>query len=428
MENKIYDVIVVGAGVGGLSASYHLKKYGLNHIVFERGKIGESWRSQRWDSFRMNTPNKLNVLPGSVYKGSDTGGFDEAAKYISSFEEHVSAFDLPVLENSKVISVEKPGEFFDVIVSVNNKKENYSSRQVIVASGHASEIKTPSFAKNIPGNIRQLHTSEYRNPAQLPGGAVLVVGSAQSGVQIAEDLADAGRQVYLSTSMVARVPRWYRGRDIVEWLIDMKFFEARAQDLEDPKMLEMRPPQITGVGGNKYTISLQSLAKKGVTIVGKTDNADGQNVFFQPNAAMHVKFADGFSKKVKEMIDGFILKTQAKAESAEFDEADQPDENASCANPMNSLNLQEKNINTIIWSTGFNGDFSYIKLPVFDEQGHLKHKDGIPVFPGLYFIGYPWLTARKSALIFGIKEDAAFVVNKIHEQSTAKSHSVPVAV
>lgn len=428
MENKIYDVIVVGAGVAGLSASYHLKKYGLSHIVFERGKIGESWRSQRWDSFKMNTPNKLNVLPGSVYKGSDLEGFDTAGKYISSFEEYVSAFDLPVLENSKVISIEKPGAFFDVTVSGNNKKENYSCKQVIIASGHTSEIKIPSFAKNIPANIKQLHTSEYRSPAQLPGGAVLVVGGAQSGIQIAEDLADAGRKVYLSTSMVARVPRCYRGRDIVEWLIEMKFFEARAQDIEDPKMLEMRPPQITGIGGKKYTISLQSLAKKGVIIVGKTDNADGQHVFFQPNAVMHVKFADGFSKKVKEMIDGFILKTQVKAEPAEYDEADQPDENANCANSMSALNFEENNINTIIWSTGFNGDFSYIKLPVFDEQGKLKHKDGVTEIPGLYFLGYPWLTARKSVIIFGIKDDAAFVVNRIHEQSTTKNQPVPVAV
>jgi len=426
MENKVYDVIVVGGGVAGLSASYHLKKYGLNHIVFERGKIGESWRSQRWDSFKLNTPNKLNVLPGSVHKGSDLEGFDEASKYISSFEEYVSVFDLPVLENSKVISIEKPGEFFNVTVSRNNKKENYSGRQVIIASGHASEIKVPPFTKNIAGNIKQLHTSEYRSPAQLPDGAVLVVGSGQSGIQIAEDLIDSGRKVYLSTSMVARVPRWYRGRDIVEWLIEMKFFEARAQDIEDPKMLEMRPPQITGIGGNKYTISLQSIAKKGVIIAGKTDNADRQNIFFQPNAAMHVKFADGFSKKVKEMIDGFIMKTQVKAEPAEYDEADQPDENASCANSMSSLNFKENNINSIIWSTGFNGDFSYIKLPVFDEKGNLKHNDGVPVVPGLYFLGYPWLRGRKSLLIFGIKEDAQFVVDWIYEQATTKAQ--PVAV
>jgi putative flavoprotein involved in K+ transport len=428
MENTIYDVIVVGAGVAGLSASYHLKKYGLNHIVFERGKIGESWRSQRWDSFKLNSINKLNLLTGLVYKGKDENGFDGAGDYISSFEEYVSTFDLPVSEYSKVISIEKPSDVFNVTVSKNGERRNYSTRQVIIASGHASEISIPLFAKNIAADIKQFHTSEYRNPEQLPEGAVLVVGSAQSGVQISEDLADAGRKVFLSTSMVARVPRWYRGRDIMEWLIDMNFFEMRAEDIEDPKMLQMRPPQITGIGGNRYTISLQSLAKKGVTIVGKTENADEQNAFFLPNAAMHIKFADGFSKKVKEMIDGFILKTQISAEPAVPDEADQPDENASCASLLTSLNLKENNIRSIIWTTGFSGDFSYIKLPVFDNEGHLKQKDGMTVVPGLYFLGYPWLRGRKSVLIFGIKDDAQFVVNRIYEQSMTRTQSIPVAV
>lgn len=428
MENTIYDVIVVGGGIAGLSASYHLKKYGLNHIVFERGKIGESWRSQRWDSFKLNSINKLNVLTGLVYRGNDENGFDGAGDYISSFEEYVSTFGLPVSEHSKVISIEKPSDVFNVTVSKDGERRNYSARQVIIASGHASEISIPLFAKNIAADIKQFHASEYRNPEQLPEGAVLVVGSAQSGVQVSEDLADAGRKVFLSTSMVARVPRWYRGRDIMEWLIDLKFFEMRAEDIEDPKMLKMRPPQITGIGGSRYTISLQSLAKKGVTIVGKTENAEGQNVFFQQNAAMHVKFADQFSKKVKEMIDGFILKTQFNAESAEPDEGDRPDENASCASSLTSLNLNENNIRSIIWTTGFSGDFSYIKLPVFDNEGNLKQKDGMTVVPGLYFLGYPWLRGRKSVLIFGIKDDAQFVADRVYEQSMTKTQSIPVTV
>jgi putative flavoprotein involved in K+ transport len=405
-----------------------LKKKGLNHIVFERGKIGESWRSQRWDSFRLNSLNKLNTLAGVEYKGNDPLGFDSATEYISSFEEYVAIYDLPISERSKVISIEKPGEFFNVAVSKNNGIKNYSCKHVIIASGYASEIKTPSFSKNISRNIKQLHTSEYRNPKELPDGAVLVVGSAQSGVQIAEDLADAGRKVYLSTSMVARVPRWYRGRDIMEWLIDMKFFDMRAEDIKDPAMLKMKPPQITGIGGSRYTISLQSLAKRGVVIVGKTEDADAHNVFFQPNAAMHVKFADGFSKNVKEMIDGFILKNQLRAEPSQPDVNDEPDENASCASSLTSLNFEEDNISSVIWSTGFSGDFSYIKLPVFDEEGNLKHSNGLPPVSGLYFIGYPWLRGRRSVLIFGMKDDAEFAVNRIYNQSQAEVDSAPVAV
>jgi putative flavoprotein involved in K+ transport len=327
-----------------------------------------------------------------------------------------------------VISIEKPAEIFNITVASAGTIKKYFSRNVIIASGYASEIKIPSFSKNISANIKQLHTSEYRNPGQLPAGAVLVVGSAQSGVQIAEDLVDAGRKVYLSTSMVARVPRWYRGKDIMEWLIDMKFFDMRAEEIQDPAMLKMKAPQVTGTGGSRYTISLQSLAKKGVIILGRTDNADKENIFFQANAAMYVKFADEFSKKVKEMIDGFILKCQLNAQPPQPDEADKPDENADCASSITSLNFEKDNISSIIWSTGFSGDFSYIKLPVFDNAGNLMHNDGIPSISGLYFLGYPWLTARRSVLIFGIKDDAKFVVESICDQAVIKDQTFPIAV
>lgn len=428
MKDTVFDVIVTGAGFAGLSASYHLKKYGLNHIVFERGKIGESWRSQRWDTFRLNSTNKLNILPGINYEAGNADAFASAQEFVSSLEQYVSTRQLPVSESSKVISIEKPGELFHVTVSTNNTIKTYSCRQVIIASGSANEIKIPSFAKNIFQDIKQLHTSEYRNAGQLPAGAVLVVGGAQSGCQIAEDLVTAGRKVYLSTSMVARIPRWYRGKDIFYWVIDTKFYDIRAEELEDPKMLEARPPQVSGTGSGKDTVSLQSLAKKGVIILGKMKNADEYNVFFQSNAAMHVKFADEFSQKIKKMIDEFIIKNKLSAPAPHYDEADIPDVEASCASSITSLNLQENDISTIIWSTGFNVDFSYIKLPVFDSEDKLIHKDGIPAVPGLYFLGYPWLRSRKSVILFGIIEDVEFIVDKIYNYSKTNSQSRPVAI
>jgi len=426
MNTNSLDVIVVGAGYAGLSASYYLKTHGLNHIVFERGRIGESWRSQRWDSFTFNTANKLNALPGKVYDGNNPDGFCLSPEFVSSLKEHVSTFDLPVSENSEVVSIEKTGESFHVAISSKNNIKNYSCRQVIIASGHANEIKIPSFAKNISKNIKQLHTSEYRNPAQLPGGAVLVAGSAQSGCQIAEDLTDAGRKVYLSTSMVARIPRWYRGKDIMDWLIPMKFFDMRVEELPDPKMVNMKVPQLTGTHGGRRTISLQSLAKKGITILGKMENADGQNLFFQPNASMHVKFADEFSKKVKGMVDEFILKNQITAPPPETDHEDIPDIDASCASSVSSLNLEEHNILSVIWTTGFGGNFSYIKLPVLDEAGNPRHQDGVSPVAGLYFLALPWLRARKSVTIYGIKEDAEFIAEKVYNYSLVKPEPIPV--
>ena len=247
MKETVYDVIIVGAGFSGLCASYHLKKYGLNHIIFERGRIGESWLSQRWDSFRFNSTNKLNVLPGDK-EADDPEVFGTVKEFVSSLKQYVLKHQLPVAENSRVISVEKPGEFFQVTVSGNNTIKNYFCNQVLIASGVANEIKIPSLAKNISKDIKQLHTCEYKNADQLPAGAVLVVGGAQSGIQITEDLLHAGRKVYLSTSKVARIPRWYRGRDIFYWIMDTKFYDIKFEELEDPKMADARPPHVSGTG------------------------------------------------------------------------------------------------------------------------------------------------------------------------------------
>jgi putative flavoprotein involved in K+ transport len=233
MKETVLDVIVVGAGFAGLSASYHLNKYGLNHLVFERRKIGESWRSQRWDAFRLNSTNRLNVLPGRICDEKIAELFPGAPDFVSSLEQYVSSRKLPVEEYSKVISIEKAGAFFDVAVLSNNIIKTYCCKQVIIASGAANEIEIPSFSKNISSEIKQLHTSEYRSADKLPPGAVLVVGSAQSGVQIAADLLEAGRKVWLSTSRVARMPRWYRGKDIFYWLIDTKAYDTRADQVTD---------------------------------------------------------------------------------------------------------------------------------------------------------------------------------------------------
>lgn len=426
MAEPLFDVIVVGAGYSGLAASYHLKEYGLKHIVFERGKIGESWRSQRWDSFRFNSTNKLNVLPGEDPEPADPDSFSSAPAFISALEQYVRTHQLPVSEDSKVVSIDKPGEFFVVKVLSNKVVKNYFGKQVLIASGVANEIRIPSLSKNISQDIKQLHTSEYKNENQLPTGAVLVVGSAQSGCQITEDLLHAARKVYLSTSMVGRIPRWYRGKDIFYWVKEARFYDIKAEEVEDPKMLELRPPQVSGTGSGRNSMSLQSLSKNGALILGKMKDASETTVFFQQDAAQHVKFADEFSQKIKKMIDDYLIENNISAPPAHYDEADIPDVDASCASTTTSLDLKENDINTIIWSTGFDHDYSYIKLPVFDDKGKLIHKDGIPGFPGIYFLGYPWLRTRKSPILFGIIEDAKFIVD--HLYSCSKEDLKPAGI
>ncbi|MBC7888565.1 MAG: NAD(P)-binding domain-containing protein [Ferruginibacter sp.] len=428
MNNVVLDVIIVGAGHAGLSASNYLKKYGMNHIVFERGKIGESWRSQRWDSFVLNSPNAINVLPGDYYKANASEGFCSAGEFVATLKAYADKFQLPVKEQTEVISIAKHpgGKTFVIKVAQNGIIKSYQCKQVIICSGSQNKKKIPGFAKNIAAGIMQLHAGEYRNASRLPDGAVLVVGSAQSGCQVAEDLAGNGRKVYLSTSMVARVPRKYRGIDIMDWFIAMKFFNIQTEEITDPAMLHRPAPQLTGTGGGRRTISLQALSKKGVSILGKLENGDDKNVFFQPNAALHVQFADGFSKQVKEMIDEFILRKELVAPAPEEDMADMPDMDARCISSDTSLNLRDHHISSIIWSTGFSADFNYIKLPVFDDDGNPIHRQGLSAVEGLYFLGFPWLRTRGSGIIFGIKDDAEFITEKVHRYSQEKNVNKPL--
>ena len=419
-SSALLDAIIVGGGHAGLSASFYLKRHGIRHTVLERGKPGESWCSQRWGSFKLNTPNKLNTLPGFDFEGVDPEGFCTAKELAAYYKSYIAAFELPVEENTKVTSIEKNNDFFIVTVSQNNIVRQYQGKELIITTGIGNEKNIPAFASKISKNVQQLHTADYRTAKELPAGNVLVVGGAQSGIQIAEDLADAGRTVYLSTSMVARAPRRYRGRDIHDWLIDMKFFDATKEQITDPAMLKMKPPHLTGVGDKPKTISLQSLAKKGVTIIGKMETADNNDLIFQPNAAMHVKFADGFSGKLKQMIDELIIKDQLLAPAAETDIDDLPDTNAECASSITSLNTVKDNIQTIIWTTGFKGNFKYLKLPVFDTDGLPKHRDGISDIPGLYFIGLPWMRSRKSVTLFGLKEDAEFIAGKVFQHANSR--------
>jgi putative flavoprotein involved in K+ transport len=417
--NNVPDIIVVGAGYSGLCASYHLKKCGLNHLVFERNKAGDSWRTQRWDNFRFNSTNLLNALPGEG-EPMDPDLFSSAGSFVRDLEQYVIKHQLPVHENSKVISIDKPGEYFHVRVLANGELKNYQSRQVLIASGASNEKKIPALAKDLAGEIKQLHSSEYKNADHLPGTGVLVVGGAQSGIQITEDLINAGRKVFLSTSEVGRFPRWYRGRDIFYWLKDMKFYDESEDQVKDPKSLVLRPPHVAGTGNGKESLSLQSLAKRGAIILGKLSKANGTAVYFENNAADHIKFADAFSGQIKRMIEEYIIQNELEAPPPHPDEPDIDDINASCAASITELDLEEHNIKTIIWSTGFNHDHSFIKLPVFDDNGKLQQKNGIPEYPGLYFLGNPWLRNRRSTILFGIIEDAEFVVNHICKYAKEK--------
>ena len=414
MNGSILEVIIIGAGHAGLSASYYLKHLGLEHVVFERGKIGESWRSQRWDSFTMNTSNRLNVLPGFIYKGKKPEAFSSASEFVKSLEDYVSSFQLPVTENTTVLSIEKlqPNPYFTVTVSQDQEEiRTYNCWQVIIASGSMNVPYIPAFSKEISPSITQLHSSKYRNPSQLPEGAVLITGSAQSGCQLAEELLDAGKRIYLSTSKVPRIPRRYRGKDIMDWLIETKLITDsstfKSGGCTTPE------PLLTGAGGLGHTLSLQSLAQKGAVLLGRTENATAEEIFFDNNIMDHITFADEYSEKVKKNIDEFIKRSQVRASEVTLDEDDVPYMSDVVVSPS-SINLEEHEITSILWATGFCGKYDYIKLPVLDSGGQPIHRQGVSPVEGLYFVDCSWQRNNKSNFVFGIKHDAGFVSSKVY--------------
>jgi putative flavoprotein involved in K+ transport len=422
--SSLVDVIIIGAGHAGLSISYRLGKLNLSHFVLEKGKIGNSWRNQRWDSFKLNTPNDINLLPGIDNIFPDSEGFCTAQEFISFLEYYAEKFNLPVRQNCEVISVSKsPDAGFTVICRERDQIKEYHSKQVVIASGgQIKEIK-PSFSGNISSAIMQIHTGSYKNASSLPEGAVLIVGCAQSGIQIAEDLIEQGKKVYISTCQVGRFPRRYRGKDIVHWLFQMGFFDLLTSDVTDEKIIQTRQPQISATGPFGHTLSLQSLARKGAMILGKTDTAKGVNVFLQPNAADHVRFANEISYKVKHMVDEYIQLKHLTTPAPEMDPADEPDDKFTNVLTISKLNLIDNNITSVIWATGFTGDFSYIKLPVVNPSGSPLHNEGISPVEGLFFLGLPWLRQRKSGIIAGIREDSEFITGKIKSMLTQELSS-----
>ena len=417
----IFDAAIIGAGQAGLGVSYFLQQTGYKHIVFEKGRIGESWLSQRWDSFQLNTPNLFNTLPGLPYDGKEADGFWSAADLVDYLQHYASHFQLPVQMGVTVVSVDRAEAGEGFVLKIRNRdqaEESVMSRSVVVASGIQRIPKIPAICSRLPSDVFQLHTSDYRNPQSLPPGAVVVVGSGQSGCQITEDLLSAGRTVYLCTSKVPRVPRRYRGKDIVNWWAEMKFWDVTYESLQDKSITRLSQPQISGLERFGHTVSLQDLAGRGVVILGHLLDIDSGTLRLADDAAAHLLFADEFSQRIKRDVDTYLERNNITPPPLEEDAADMPDVDAKCVSPLRQLNLREAGVSTVIWATGFTGDFSWLHLPVFDDQNKAVHRRGISPERGLYFVGFPWLNSRKSGILYGIAEDAEYIAGAIVKELT----------
>lgn len=404
------ETVIVGGGQGGLSLSFYLTAAGREHVIFEKAaQAGEAWRNQRWDSFTLVTPNWAFRLPGGEYQGNRPEGFMPRDEIFRRFEQYVERWRLPVLYNTVVESIQ-PLKGRGYLVSADGRQ--IAARNVVVATGLFQRGKAPSISRNIPADIVQLSADHYHNPEQLPPGAVLVVGSGQSGGQIAEELAESGRSVYLSTGTAGWVPRRFRGRDIVDWIEVIDFFDRPVDALTDPRDRFKANPMVTGKNGG-HDLNFHSLHRQGVKLLGRLRGVDGSRLIFEPDLGANIAKSDEQARQLLRRIDQAIA-TRGIAVS---DEPSPFPTDALQASGLAELDLKAGRITAMIWACGFSFDYSLVKLPVLDEFGFPLTRRGVTHFPGLYFIGMPWLHTQKSGLLAGVGEDAAYLAEQIINRS-----------
>jgi putative flavoprotein involved in K+ transport len=405
----VHDVetVVVGAGHAGLAASWALAQRGVEHVVLEEGRVGQTWRTDRWDSFRLNTARWMSRLPGQTVAEADADGFDTAPEFAAALKDGVRLHDLPVREEVGPARVERDG---DGGFAVRLRDGDLKARSVILATGFQRIPLRPPVADALSPRVLQLDTATYRSPDQTADGAVVVVGGGQSGAQIAEDLARAGRRVLFSTSRVGWLPRRYRGRDALGWWTVSGFYEVRRADVDDA-VLRIRQPLISGTDDG-HSLSLQSLARLGVELLGRLNAGGGEELRFGDDTAEHVRYADEVAARLLRGIDEYIERARVDAPPAERDPSCAPLEGIGRDAPR-SVRLDRGGVGTVIWCTGMRPRLDAVAIPGLVDGGMIPHTDGATPVPGLYLLGAPWLRVRKSGIIWGAAADAELIAEAI---------------
>jgi putative flavoprotein involved in K+ transport len=400
------ETIIIGAGQAGLSLSFQLAQRGRPHLVLEQAdRPGPVWREQRWDSFTLVTPNWTFRLPGAEYAGPEPGGFMPRDEIALRLEDYALSHRLPVRCGVRVSAVHS-GRRSRFIVDTDAGA--YEAEKVVVATGMFQQPRRPKLAAALPGDLLQLHTAQYRGPDQLLPGAVLVVGSGQSGCQIAEELYRSGRQVFLSVGRAGRAPRRYRGRDIFEWMAAMGFLDQTPDKLPSPEARFGANPHLSGAGGG-HSLNLHQFARDGVQLLGRLAASRDGRVWLHDDLPASLAASDKFEAELTRGIDSYI--TQAGV--------DAPPESLPAlrdgfqAAPREALDLSAEDIGTVIWATGFSFDFSLVRFPVFEPNGFPQAPRCATVVPGLYFLGLTWQPTRGSGLLLNIGKLSAGLADQI---------------
>jgi putative flavoprotein involved in K+ transport len=399
------SVVVIGGGQAGLSMSYCLVYRGIDHIVLEQQQVAHEWADRRWDTFCLVTPNWQCQLPGFSYQGNDPDGFMVRDEIVAYLRAYAASFGPPLVEGVAATRLRQRREGgFTIETTVGT----LTADQVVLATGPYQVPLRPRSADRLPEGLVQLHSSEYQCPEQLPDGEVLVIGTGQSGCQVAEDLHLAGRTVHLAVGSAPRVARSYRGRDVVAWLEDLGYYRKGIEEFGDADAVRFRANHyVTGRDGG-HDIDLRQFALEGMHLYGRLLDIRGGQLMFETDLAKNLDGADAVSEGIKDSIDAHISKIGASAPvEARYQPVWRPDEETT------ELELASTGITSVVWSTGFGRDHRWIDIPVFDGRGYPTHNRGVTSCPGLYFLGLPWQYTWGSGRFNGVGNDARYLADQI---------------
>ncbi|MFV1987932.1 MAG: NAD(P)-binding domain-containing protein [Gemmatimonadota bacterium] len=391
--------VVIGAGHAGLAMSRCLADRSIDHVVLERGEVANSWKTERWDSLRLLTPNWQSRLPGFGYEGEEPDGFRDMAETISFIERYSEVISAPVQTQTTVTALRSANGGYEVATD----RGVWNVKTVVIASGACNIPCVPAVANLVPAGVDTLTPTEYRNPDQMAQGGVMVVGASATGTQIAAELQRSGRPVTLSVGEHVRVPRVYRGRDIKWWMDQCGVLDERYDEYDNLERVRNLPSlQLAGSTDNR-TVDLNSLTGVGVKLIGRLAGINEGKGQFSGSLPNQCALADLKMNRLLDRIDEWVVENGL--EDA-FDPPHRFDATRVEASPPLGLDLTSGEIRTIVWATGFRPDHSWVDLPVFDRKGRIKHDGGVVEAPGLYLMGIPFLRRRKSSLIDGAADDA----------------------
>jgi len=393
------ETIIVGGGQAGLAMSRCLTDRGVEHVILERGRVAERWRTERWDSLRLLTPRWQSRLPGWRYRGPDLDGFMTKAEVVTYLDEYARSFRAPLHTGVAVTRVHGRGDSFEVQTDAGA----WASSNVVIATGYCARAAVPAFAAELAGDMDQLVPTQYRNPRQLRAGGVLVAGASATGIQLAAEIARTGREVILAVGNHIRLPRRYRGRDIMRWLDEMGVLRETADQVPDLEA-SRRQPSLQLIGSEEGgSLDLQVLQDRGVRIVGRMTGVSGHRAYFADDLADSIGHAERKMHGMLHRIDWHLARLRL---SCAFPVEPRPRAVAVPVAPR-TLNLRDRGVNTVVWATGYRRDYPWLHIPVLDATGEIMHRGGVTPRPGLYVLGLQFMRRRNSAFLDGVGADAA---------------------